>query len=317
MRNKETLDLFTRYGTILALILLFLSFSLFIPGFVDPENLMNILRQIALLLIIAEGFTMVLIVGELDLSFANVASLASVLVAGLIIRDIPYGWAILLTLLVGAGFGLLNGFFITRIGISSLITTLSTGIIASGLVYLYTKGVSFYGNMPEGFLYLGRGTVLGIPFLVLIMMVFLVAAHILVTKTVVGTYMQATGGNPVAAYLAGVPTSFYKLLGMVICGVSAALTGILLTARLGAANPEGAGGFLMEGFAIVLLGQTVFSLGQTTPLGTFVGALIIGILNNGLTLLGAQYYVQDIVKGIIMILSVVIASLHSKREGKS
>jgi ribose/xylose/arabinose/galactoside ABC-type transport system permease subunit len=103
---------------------------------------------------------------------------------------------------------------------------------------------------------------------------------------------------------------------MVICGVSAAFTGILLTARLGAANPEGAAGFLMEGFAIVLLGQTVFTLGKSTPIGTFVGALIIGILNNGLTLLGAQYYVQDIVKGIIMILSVVIASLYSKREGK-
>jgi len=316
MRFKENLGLLTRYGTILALILLFLCFSLFIPGFVDPENLMNILRQIALLLIIAEGFTMVLIVGELDLSFANVASLASVLVAGLIIRDVPYGWSILITLLVGAGFGLLNGFFITRIGISSLITTLSTGIIASGLVYLYTKGVSFYGNMPEGFLYLGRGTILGIPFLVLIMLFVLVAAHILVTKTVVGTYMQATGGNPLAAYLSGVPIAFYKLLGMVICGVSAAFTGILLTARLGAANPEGAAGFLMEGFAIVLLGQTVFTLGKSTPIGTFVGALIIGILNNGLTLLGAQYYVQDIVKGIIMILSVVIASLYSKREGK-
>jgi ribose/xylose/arabinose/galactoside ABC-type transport system permease subunit len=316
MHFKENLGLLTRYGTILALILLFLSFSLFIPGFVDPENLMNILRQIALLLIIAEGFTMVLIVGELDLSFANVASLASVLVAGLIIRNVPYGWSILLTLLVGAGFGLLNGFFITRIGISSLITTLSTGIIASGLVYLYTKGVSFYGNMPEGFLYLGRGTILGIPFLVLIMLLVLVAAHILVTKTVVGIYMQATGGNPLAAYLSGVPIAFYKLLGMVICGVSAAFTGILLTARLGAANPEGAAGFLMEGFAIVLLGQTVFTLGKSTPIGTFVGALIIGILNNGLTLLGAQYYVQDIVKGIIMILSVVIASLYSKREGK-
>lgn len=314
MKAQGLSSLFTKYGTLIALLLLLVSFSLFINGFVDPENLMNILRQIALLLIIAEGFTMVLIVGELDLSFANVASLASVLVAGLIIRGIPFWIAIVITLFVGAMFGFVNGFLVTRIGISSLITTLATGIIANGLIYLYTKGVSFYGNIPLEFLYLGRGTFLGIPFLVLIMLLFLLSAHTLVSRTVTGTYMRATGGNPIAAYLAGVPTGFYKRLGLTICGISAAFTGILLTSRLGAANPEGAAGFLMEGFAIVLLGQTVFTLGQATPLGTFVGALIIGILNNGLTLLGAQYYVQDIVKGVIMILSVVVASLHSKWE---
>jgi len=306
---------FTKYGTIVAFLVLFAAFAVTVPGFADPSNLLNILTQIALLTIIALGFTMVLVVGELDLSFANVASLASVIVAGLMIHGSSAIIAVLICLALGAVFGLVNGLLVTRAGIQSLITTLATGIIANGLIYMYTKGVSFYSDLPAGFLVMGRGKVGPIPVLVLIMFAVLAAAHVLVKRTVAGTYLQATGGNAAAARLAGVNTRFYKVLGLVMGGTAAALTGILLTSRLGAANPEGAGGFLMEGFAIVLLGQTVFTVGRASPLGTFVGALIIGTLNNGLTLLGAQYFMQDIVKGCIIILAVVISSVQSKRLG--
>jgi ribose transport system permease protein len=309
--------IFTRYGTIFAFLALFLVFSLGVKGFADPENILNILTQISLLTIIALGFTMVLIVGELDLSFANVASLSSVIVAGLMMHGISPLLAVLACIAMGAVFGLVNGLLVTRVGIQSLITTLATGIIANGLIYMYTKGVSFYSDMSPAFLVMGRGKIGPIPVLVLIMLFVLVTAHVLVKWTVAGTCLQATGGNPSAARLAGVNIRFYKVLGLVMCGVGAALTGVLLTSRLGAANPEGAGGFLMEGFAIVLLGQTAFTVGRANPLGTFVGALIIGTLNNGLTLLGAQYYMQDIVKGLIIILAVVVSSLQTKRlEGK-
>jgi len=308
---------FTRYGTILAFLMLFVVFAIGVPGFIDPANLLNILTQIALLTIIALGFTMVLIVGELDLSFANVASLASVIVAGLMIHGVPALIAVLACLALGAAFGLANGLLVTRVGIQSLIVTLATGIIANGLIYMYTKGVSFYSDMPAGFLVMGRGKIGPLPVLVLIMFAVLFVAHIMVKNTVAGARLQATGGNVAASHLAGVNTRFYKVLGLVMGGVAAALTGVLLTSRLGAANPEGAGGFLMEGFAIVLLGQTAFSVGRASPLGTFVGALIIGTLNNGLTLLGAEYFMQDIVKGLIIILAVVISSLQTKRlEGK-
>ena len=318
MKDRFTLRrLLTRLGTILALLILTIVFSVAVPGFVRSENLLNILRQIALLLIISEGFTMCLIVGELDLSFANVASLASALVAGLIIRGHNPAVAILLSLLVGLAFGIGNGLLVTKIGISSLITTLASGIVAGGMVYMYTKGVSFYGNMPELFLALGRGSIGPIPVLVIIMFAVLIGAHVLINRTTVGRYMEATGGNKVAAMLAGINTDFYKILGMALSGLGAAVTGILLTSRLGAANPEGASGFLMDAFATALLGQTVINVGQPSPLGTFIGALLIGVLNNGLTLLGAQYYVQDITKGTIIILSVVVTSLQAKRlEGK-
>lgn len=307
----------TRFGTIIALIVLMIVFAVSVPGFINSENLLNILRQIALLLIISEGFTMCLIVGELDLSFANVASLAAALVAGLIIQGFSPLAAILLSLLVGLAFGIFNGLLVTKVGISSLITTLASGIIAGGMVYMYTKGVSFYGNMPESFLFLGRGNLGPVPVLVIIMFVILIFAHLLINKTTVGKYMEATGGNKVAAMLAGVNTDFFKMCGMASSSLAAALTGILLTSRLGAANPEGASGFLMDGFATALLGQTVLKVGRPSPLGTFIGALLIGVLNNGLTLLGAQYYVQDITKGSIIILSVVVTSLQAKRlEGK-
>ncbi len=305
----------TKYGTLIALGVIFLLFSVGVQGFFDSNNIINILTQIALLMIIAQGFTMAHIVGEMDLSFANLASLASVVVAGLIIKGMNPLLAVFLCLAGGSLFGFINGSLVTRVGIPSLITTLATGIVANGLIYMYTGGVSFYSGLPKGFLYLGRGRIGPVPVLVLIMLGVLLICHIFVNKTTAGSNLQATGGNAAAARLAGINTRFYKMLGFVLCSFAATFAGILLTSRLGAANPEGAGGFLMESFAIVLLGQTVFTVGRPSPIGTFVGALIIGVLNNGLTLLGAQYFVQDIVKGLIIILAVVVASIQTKRMG--
>jgi len=302
-----------KYGTIIALFLIFLTFSIIIPGFANKTNLLNILKQIALLTIISEGFTMCLIVGELDLSFANVASLSSVVVAGLILKGVNPAFSILLALCVGAIFGIVNGLLITKVGILSLITTLATGIIAGGMVYFYTKGVSFYGEMPQSFLNLARGSFLGIPSLVIFMFIIVIFAHIFINRTVPGRHMEATGGNRLAARLSGINTDLYKILGMTFSSLGAALTGILLTARLGSANPEGASGFLMDGFATALLGMTVLTVGKPSPIGTFVGALLIGILNNGMTLLGSPYYVQDITKGVIIILAVTITSFQAKR----
>ncbi len=307
----------TKFGTIIALIAVFVVFASFVSGFIQVRNLLNILRQIALLAIISEGFTMCLIVGELDLSFAHVASLTSVIVAGLIISGMNPLLAIIISLSVGAAFGIVAGLLVTKVGIPSLITTLATGIIATGLIYAYTKGVSFYGKMPESFLALGRGDIGPIPSLVVIMLIVVFAAHLMINNMKIGKYMQATGANKMAARLAGVNTDKYKILALVLSGMAASFTGILLTSKLGAANPEGATGFMMDGFAAALLGETVLSVGRASPFGTFIGALMIGVLNNGMTLAGAPYYMQDITKGAIIILSVTITSIQAKKlEGK-
>jgi len=307
---------FIKYGTLLSVLILLIIFSLFVPNFSNPQNLINILRQMALLTIISEGFTMCLIVGELDLSFANVASLSSVVVATMLVNKANPLYAILLTLLIGFIFGLANGLLITKVGISSMIVTLASGIIAQGLAFMYTKGVSVYGSMPKGFLALGRGSVGPIPSLVIIMALVVVFSHILINRTRVGRYMEATGQNPTAAYLAGISVNLYKILGMIFSSLGAAFVGILLTSRLGSATPTGGAGFLMDGFATSLLGMTVLGLGRASPFGTFIGALLIGLLNNGMTLLGAPYYIQDITKGSIIILAVAITSSQSRKLGK-
>ena len=312
--NSRFQQLLTKYGTILALVIVTLMFSLFVPGFVNSRNLLNILRQVALLAVIAEGFTMCLIVDELDLSFANVASLASVIAGALILGGMHPFLAIVIVLAVGAGIGLLNGLLVTKVGIPSLITTLAMGIISVGFIYMFTDGLSLYGAMPAGFLFLGRGSIAGIPFLVIIMFAVVLLAHVLVNKFKVGKYMQATGANVRAARLAGINTDFYKILGLVLSSAGAALTGILLTSRLGTANPEGATGFMMDSFASALMGMTVLSIGRAKPLGTLVGVLMIGVISNGMTLAGAPYYMQDITKGVIILLSVTITSLQSKRQ---
>ncbi|HOP24716.1 MAG TPA: ABC transporter permease [Defluviitoga sp.] len=307
---------FIKYGTLLSVLILLIIFSLFVPNFSNPQNLINILRQMALLTIISEGFTMCLIVGELDLSFANVASLSSVVVATMLVNKANPLSAVLLTLLIGFVFGLANGLLITKVGISAMIVTLATGIIAQGLAFMYTKGVSVYGSMPKGFLTLGRGSVGPIPSLVIIMALVVVFFHVLTNRTKVGRYMEATGQNPTAAYLAGISVNLYKILGMIFSSLGAAFVGILLTSRLGSATPTGGAGFLMDGFATSLLGMTVLGLGRASPFGTFIGALLIGLLNNGMTLLGAPYYIQDITKGSIIILAVAITSSQSRKLGK-
>jgi len=209
------------------------------------------------------------------------------------------------------GFG--AGLLVTKVGIPSLITTLATGIIATGFIYAYTKGVSLYGDMPETFLSLGRGSIGPIPVLVIIMALIVIIAHVFINNMKAGKYLQATGSNRTATRLAGINTDVYVILALTLSSLAAAFTGILLTSKLGAANPEGASGYMMDTFAAALLGQTVLNVGRGSPFGTFVGALMIGILNNGMTLAGAPYYMQDITKGTIIILSVTITSIQAKR----
>ncbi|MBR1919327.1 MAG: ABC transporter permease [Spirochaetales bacterium] len=313
MKKNNISLLFTRFGTLLMLLVIFISFCLFIEGFASPKNLMNILRQISLLAIIAEGFTMCLIVNEMDLSFANVACLCGIVSAGLVLKGHGTFAAVVVPLLIGLGFGIASGLLVTMVGISSLITTLAMGILATGLTYWYTGGISLYGTMPQSYLILGRGYFAGIPSLIVMMIIVVIVAHIFVNRTKAGIHLQATGANREAAKLSGINTDLYRILALTICGLGAALTGILLTSRLGAGNPEAASGYMMDTFAAALLGTTVLHMGLASPIGTIVGALMIGILNNGMTLAGAQYYMQDVTKALIIILSVSIASSQAKR----
>lgn len=302
-----------RYGTVLAGAAVFAAFAFSTRHFLDPTNLLNVLKQISYLTVIALGFTMALIAAELDLSFANVASLCSVIAAGLMHQQVPVGLALVAALIAGVVFGLINGLLVTGLRIPSLVATLATGIIAAGLAFMITGGVAYVGRLPQEFLFIGRGELLGVPMLIVWTALAVALAQFFVTQTRTGLHLVCTGESEDAAGLAGIPVARLKVLGLTLSGLGAAAAGLMLTASLSTGSPTIAGDFLMRGIAAVLLGMTTIQPGRPNVPGTAVGALIIGVLTNGLTLLGATYYIQDIVLGAIIIASVAVSSSQMRR----
>lgn len=301
------------YGTLLAGLALFVFLLVFADNFRSPANLLNVLKQASFLSILAFGFTFALITSELDLSFANVCSLAAVVIGSLISTDVAWPLAVCAGLAVGVLAGLLNGFLVTMLKVPSLISTLGTASIANGLAFMITGGVAFVGRWDPSFLYLGRGKIGPVPVIILITLAIFLAAILLSTQTRTGVHMQATGENEEAARRSGISTRNYKIFGLVLAGLAAGITAVFLVANLSSAAPQMAGDFLLNGIAATLLGMTMFTPAKPNIPGTLVGALIIVILSNGLVLLGAQYYIQDIMLGIIIILSVAVSASVLKR----
>ncbi len=309
-RSKSfDLSLFTtRYGTIAALLVLFIVFALASDQFLSGRNLLNILRQTSVLMIIASGITLAVAAGEFDLSLGQVASMAMIISTGLLIRQ-EQGTLVGIAAALGLGvvFGLINGLLVTKARIPSLICTIATGAIAVGVNYAYGKGDSIYGRAPESFIFIGQGFVGPIPFSVILGVVVLALMYFLLNHTRLGRYIVATGGNPVAARLSGVKVSTYRMVGLLASAVCSALGGITLASYLGAAQPTGADAYTMNSLAVVFLGMTTIKPGQANMLGTLVGVIFMGILNNGLNLVGAPFYLQNIIRGVVLIAAVFLA----------
>ncbi|MEX0404334.1 ABC transporter permease [Aquibium sp. LZ166] len=301
------------YGTLLAGLALFVFLLIFADNFSSAANLLNVLKQASFLSILAIGFTFALITSELDLSFANVCSLSAVVIGSLISIDVAWPVAVCAGIAVGVSAGLLNGFLVTMLKVPSLISTLGTASVANGLAFMITGGVAFVGRWDANFLYLGRGKIGPVPVIILFTMVLILVAVVLYTQTRTGVHMQATGENEEAARRSGINTRSCKILGLTLAGLAAGITAVFLVANLSSAAPQMAGDFLLNGIAATLLGMTMFTPAKPNILGTVVGALIIVILSNGLVLLGAQYYIQDIMLGIIIIASVAVSASVLKR----
>lgn len=302
-----------RYGTCLALVALVVFFALAAPNFASPGNLLNVLRQVSFLSILAVGFTLALVVAELDLSFANVCSLAAVAMGALLYGGWPVALGLAVPILIGLAFGLANGLAVTRFKIPSLIATLATGTIANGAAFLLTGGVAFVGRLPESVLALGRGTIAGLPILVVWMIAVAVLAQFVVRGTRLGAHMLATGEAEDAARLAGIDVARMKMLGLALSGLLAGITAVLLVGALSTAAPTMAYDFLMRAIAAVLIGMTTIEPGRPNVPGTVVGVLMIGSLTNGLVLMGAPYFIQDIVLGAIILASVGLSASRLKR----
>jgi ribose transport system permease protein len=300
--------LVARYGTAFAALVVFVVFAVSAANFFTTVNLLGIAKQVSHIAILGIGFSLALTASELDLSFANLASLAAVATGTLVHAEYSPALAVAVGLAVGLGGGVANGLVVTLLKVPSLIATLAMAAIANGLAFMLTGGVSVVGRWPVTFTQLGRGTLLGLPALVWWMVGAVLLALLLLKQTRVGFRLLCTGESVNAARLAGLPVRRLKLLGLALSGLCAGLTAVLLTASLSSAAPNMAGDFLLTAIAAVMLGMTMFEPGHPNIPGTLVGALTIGMLGNGLVLLGAPYYVQDIALGLIIIGSVAASA---------
>ena len=311
-RAKAGLGLFARYATIFGLLAMILAFAVLSPrAFPTVNNFTNVLNQASLAMIIAAGLTLAVVVGELDLSIGFAASLHGILVTGLIVSNkLPIPVAVVLVLAAGALVGLINGLIVTKVRVNSVIATLGVGTILTGLAFAYSAGVPIVAGVPEAFLQLSLGRWLsGIPNNIVVVVVVVGGLWLLVERTALGQEIQAVGGNPAAARLAGIDVDRIKILGFVISGMCAALTGILLASRLGSGTASAADSYLLTAFAAVFLGSATLRDGEFHVLGTLIGALIIAFGFNGLNIFGAPTFSQYVLQGAILIVAVGLSSL--------
>ncbi len=299
-----------RYGTLVAAALIIAGFSVLSPtAFFSIENALNISRQIAFLVIVATAATVVMAAGEFDLSVGALASLGGVVAAQLAVRGVPPALCFALAGLAGLGVGLISGLLITSFRLLSFITTLAVGTVLGGLTFWLTGGSTVFENIPPAFSALGRATLLGIPALSLLTLAVITAVWFLLTHTPPGRRIYAVGGNESAARIAGINTGRSKTLAFALSGLLAAFTGALLASRLGSAQPTGGNGLFLPAYAAAFLGMTAFKDGIPNVFGTLVGAVIIGVLANGLTILQVPTYLQDVITGLIVILAVTVQRL--------
>ena len=298
--------------TLAAFIVLCIFMTIISDNFFSMSNINNILRQISVNAIISIGLTMVILTGGIDLSVGPVMALSSTIMAGAMINGIPPFWAVVLGMLTGTAFGFLNGFLISYVKQPAFIVTLAMMEIARGIALLYTKGYPLSG-LPQSFGAIGKGKLLGIQTPVLIMLVMYAFAYLLLNKFIFGRYVYAIGGNEEATRLSGIRVKKNKLLVYMISGFTAATASLILTSRLMSGQPNSGVGFELDAIAAVVLGGTDMAGGRGHILGTLLGALMLGVLNNGLNLMGVSPYMQRVVKGVIILGAIYISSSKEKK----
>jgi putative xylitol transport system permease protein len=304
---KPTLAWLTEYGIIIAFILLCVALTFLNKYFLTPENITNILLQTSINGILAMGMTLVILTGGIDLSVGSVLAFASIVAATFVSGDNPQSplVALLVGIVTGAVLGLINGCVIAYLKIPPFVATLGMLSVARGLTYAYTGGMPV-PNLSESFLNLGEGSVLGLPLPILIFVLIFVILWVVLNHTSYGRTVYAVGGNVKSARTAGIRTRRVTASVYVIAGLLAGLGGLILTARTSSALPQAGVSYELDAIAAVVIGGTSLSGGVGSITGTLLGALIIGTINNGLDLLGVSSAYQQIVKGCIIVVAVLL-----------
>lgn len=311
MKKKINIsDILKYYGTVLAGIVIVVVFSILKPNaFATYGNFINITRQISLLVVISLGATLIMSVEEFDLSVGAIASLGGVLAAKMAVSGLPMIVCFLAPVVICIVIGFINGWIVTKFKVLSFITTLAMSTIIAGFTFWFTSGATVFENIPESFSFIGSESVVTIPILSILMVLLTFVFWFIMKHTVFGRKLYAIGGNEDASSVAGIKVKKHKNLAFALCAGMAGLTGILMASRLGSAHPTGGDGLFLQAYAAVFLGRTIFREGVPNIIGTFIGAAILGILANGLTIMQVPTFMQDILTGFIIIAAVVMQKL--------
>jgi len=301
-------------GLIVIFVLVVVIFSRLTPLFLTTRNLLLLLQSVAVLGMIAVFSTMLMVGGGLDLSVGATTALVGVTIA-VLQKTIPIGEAVTVGLLIGLAIGLINGLLVTQIGINALITTLGMLSVVRGLAFVVSGGIGV-PILNIGFLQLGGGKIDGIPIPVIVMAILFIVAAIIMQFTTYGRAMYAIGGNNRASYLAALPVKRYQMTAYLLSAMSAAVAGVFLISRQGAASPNDSNGFELSVVAAVILGGTSLSGGKGNLFGTLIGVLILGTLSDGMTLLSVNAYYQQITLGVVLLLAVGLDQLRIGNLGR-
>ena len=290
-------------GIVIALIILCTVFTIANSRFLSLANFMNIFQQVAVVAIAAFGMTWVILLGEIDLSVGSIIAVAGMVGAQSLALGTGFPAALLITIIAGAILGAVNGLLTARLLLPSFIVTLATMSIYRGLVSLPTGGAPAMIS-DSNWQAIGASSFLGLPLIIWILLILFLANHILLSMTVFGRQTYLTGGNREAALYSGIRVGRVKIIVFTLSGIMSAIAGILLSSRLYSAQTNAGVSYELDAIAAAVLGGTSLSGGVGTIPGTLIGALIIGVLNNGMNMLSIHYFIQLVVKGVVILVAV-------------
>ncbi|WIJ23992.1 ABC transporter permease [Devosia sp. RR2S18] len=314
-----------RYGTLVGFAAIIVFFSIMLPNtFPTARNWLNITQQVSMLMVVAAGMTIVMVMGDFDLSVGSMASLAGIVAALAMAADQPVWIALLLALAIGLLGGVFNGAMVSLVGILPFIATLATMTMFSGIAFVVSGGRTIsgrsipeaFGNFARGGVSLGEwgGVAISLPNLSIIAIVVVLAVWILLEQTTLGRRLYAIGGNMEAAHLSGIAVKRLRLTAFALTGLAAAAGGLMYASRVASANPVQGSGLMLNAIAAVFLGTTMARHGEPRILATVVGVLVLGVLDNGLTQMSVDSYVRQVLVGGLILLAVAASSLSLNRR---
>ncbi len=295
----------SKYKSLIGFFALCIIISIITPRFLTLANITNVLTQISVNAIIAVGMTFVILTGGIDLSVGSILAISGAVAASIVKTTGSVPLAVLAALIIGIIIGLFNGVIISKGKVQAFIVTLASMTVFRGITYVFTNGTPISG-LGTAFGSIGNKKLGFLPVPVIITLVIVLIAYYVLSQTRFGRYLYALGGNEDSARLSGINTDKISMMVYAVSGVAAAISGVIVTSRIGSASPNAGSGFELDAIAAVVIGGTSLSGGEGSVVGTIIGALIIGVLNNGLNLMNVSPFYQSIVKGIVILAAVLI-----------